>query len=107
MPLMVFSLSRPSVLWTIGSRRIFSNCCSCSSSLDAVVILWPFLLITVKAEIRCRVAAGSAGGLSKAALAVVTFVCFPVLPSGMSSGRVLFGGVNVGADDAGVGSAGL
>ena len=107
MPLIVFSLSRPSVLWTIGSRRIFSSCCSSSSSLDAVVIFSPFLLITVTAEIRCRVVAGSAGGLSKVALAVVTFVCFPVLPSGMSSGRVLFGGVNAGVCDAGVGSAGL
>ena len=108
MPLIVFSLSSPSVLWTMGSRRIFSSCCSSSSSLDAVVIFSPFLLITVTAEIRCRVVAGSAGGLSKVALAVVPFVCFPVLPSGMSSGHVLFGGVNAGADDcAGVGRAGL
>ena len=101
-PLIVFSLSSPSVLWTMGSRRIFSSCCPSSSSLDAVAIVSPVLLITVTAEICCRVVAGSAGGRSKVALPVVTFVCFGVLPK--SSGRVLLGGVNAGADDgAGVG----
>ena len=51
MPLMSSSLSKPSVSWMIGSRRMRSNVASCSSSLAAAVICSPFFVVMVSAEI--------------------------------------------------------
>ena len=112
-PLMVFSLSSPSVSWTMGSRRIFSVCLSLSSSLEVVVIVSPFFVLTVMDEMRCRCVSGSVSGLSKLTRAVVVRVCLLVLPSSSSPVNVrFFGGAKGSAScdgraaGGGIGSAG-
>ena len=98
MPSIVCALSRPSVLVTQGSRRIFSVLCSCSSSLDTALMFSPFRVFTVTAETLILVAAGSCM-LSGRCVAVVcssVFCCFAALPSDISSVTSLFAGVGRG-----------
>ena len=57
-PSVVCSLSKPSVLLTQGSRRIFSALISCSSSFDVASIFCPFFVVTVACDILILVAGG-------------------------------------------------
>ena len=68
------------------------------SSLEHAVISCPLLVLTVIAEIRCLVVAGSvvASGLVKLVGASCRLVCFDDEPSAMSSDNVLFGDGSAG-----------
>ena len=98
-PSIVCSLSKPSVLLTQGSRRIFSACISCSSSLEVASIFCPFFVVTVTCEILILVVGGSwavSGRLAAVALSVV-LACFGELPCVISSVTSLLPCVGIGS----------
>ena len=98
-PSIVCSLSKPSVLFTQGSRRIFSACISCSSSLEVASIFCPFFVVTVTCEILILVVGGSwavSGRLAAVALSVV-LACFGELPCVISSVTSLLPCVGIGS----------
>ena len=98
-PSIFCSLSRPSVLFTQGSRRIFSVLISCSSLLDVASIFCPFFLVTVTSDILILVVGGSwavSGLLAAVALAVV-LACFGELPCAISSVTSRLPGVGIGS----------
>ena len=92
-PSMVFCLSNPSVLLTIGSKRIFSVCCSVMSSQVYAVISAPFFVWIVTFVIRSLLFGGSCvvSGLAGPVDASVVRCCFGRLPSATSSETVRFG----------------
>lgn len=84
-----------------------------ASSLEVVVIVSPFFVLTVVAEMRCRCVSGSVSGLSKLTRAAVVRVCLVVLPSSSSPVNARFFGGAKGsaacdgrAACGGIGSAG-
>ena len=91
-PSIVFFLSSPSVLWTIGSSRILSNSTSCSSSQVVVVIVSPLFVVTFIALILILVAGGSTcSGRCIGCCCSVVLCCFGSLPCVISSDWSLFG----------------
>ena len=98
-PSMVCSLSKPSVLFTQGSRRIFSACISCSSSLEVASIFCPFFVVTVTVKSSSLLLAAPEPcqvGLAAVALSVV-LACFGELPCVISSVTSLLPCVGMGS----------
>ena len=92
MPSIVFFLSSPSALWTIGSRRILSGSTSCSSSHDVVVIVSPLFVVTWLALILILVVGGSTySGLCIGCCCSDVLSCLGSLPCVISSGCCPFG----------------
>ena len=92
-PSMVFCLSNPSVLLTIGSKRIFSVCSSVMSSQVYAVISTPFFVWIVTFVILSLLVGGSCAvsGLAGPVAASAVRCCFGRLPSAASSETVRFG----------------